>query len=137
MKTIDILDGTKHNLAWKREHKRFGLDDAILFRRGVGGKLIVVLLHYVQRLVELFQKDFLMGDHMGIRGTLEKIRRLYWWRNMKKDVEDVVHGCKSCSQFKGDLRKTESKGFQPAEGPGSRINIDHLVPLRLIVSGCS
>ena len=61
MKTIDILDGTKHNRTWKRVHKRFGLDDGILFLRGERGKLIVVLLHAVQRLVELFQKDFLMG----------------------------------------------------------------------------
>ena len=74
---------------------------------------------------------------MVIRNTLEKIQRSYWWRNMKKDVEDVVHGCKSCSQSKGDLPKAESKGFQTAEDPGSRINIDHLVPLRLIVSGYS
>ena len=44
METIDILDGTKHNRACKQVHKRFELDDVILFRRGEGGKRIVVPL---------------------------------------------------------------------------------------------
>lgn len=38
--------------------------------------------------------------HRGIRETFNKIRRHYWWNNMKETITAVINGCELCKKMK-------------------------------------
>jgi len=40
------------------------------------------------------------NGHQGIDKTLEKIKRYYWWPNMKKDIHNYVLSCSTCARCK-------------------------------------
>ena len=44
--------------------------------------------------------DSPQGGHSGIQGTYQKIKGLFWWKNLRKDVEDYVKGCDTCARCK-------------------------------------
>lgn len=38
--------------------------------------------------------------HRGIRETLTKLRRYYWWSNMKETVSAIINSCEQCRKMK-------------------------------------
>lgn len=47
----------------------------------------------------LFQHhDSVLGGHFGVAKTLESLRRLYFWPQMKKAVKDHVKSCDVCQR---------------------------------------
>ncbi|CAB4407104.1 unnamed protein product [Rhizophagus irregularis] len=42
--------------------------------------------------------DHELSAHFGIQATYEKIKEKYWWKNMKRDVEEYVKSCDNCQR---------------------------------------
>lgn len=49
--------------------------------------------------------DSLVGGHLGVKKTYEKISSRYYWRGMFKDVKSWVRACLDCSMRKGNTNK--------------------------------
>jgi len=71
------------------------------------------------------------SGHQGVDRTFEKLKRFYWWPNMKKDVNNYVLSCEICSKNK--LRRHKPYGkIQPLPiptKPWEVIGVDFIVAL--------
>lgn len=61
--------------------------------------------------------------HRGIKETLTKLKRHYWWANMKETVTAIINACETCKRMKYDrkpikphiqLTQTQDAPFQEA-----------------------
>lgn len=70
------------------------------------------------------------GGHVGISRLIEKIRRKYYWPNMKATITNYVKRCTSCKQNKHTPKTVEKfqKTTTPAK-PFDLISIDTVGPL--------
>ncbi|GEM12715.1 hypothetical protein Rt10032_c24g6732 [Rhodotorula toruloides] len=69
--------------------------------------------------------------HMGVRKTLEWIRRSFWWATVVRDVEDFVRGCESCGRNKSSTQPPLGL-VHPLETPStpwSMVGMDFVVSL--------
>ena len=62
-------------------------------------KRIIVLSWLKVTLLKKFH-DAPISGHQGVDRTFEKLKRYYWWPNMKKDVYNYVQSCEVCSRCK-------------------------------------
>lgn len=44
--------------------------------------------------------DTIIGGHLGAAKTYEKVRRSFYWINMKNDIESFVKSCEACQRSK-------------------------------------
>lgn len=49
----------------------------------------------------------LLGGHVGINKLLQKLRRNYYWKNMKSTITNFVKSCVSCKMNKHKVRTNE------------------------------
>ena len=71
------------------------------------------------------------NGHQGIDKTLDKIKRYYWWPNMKKDIHNYVLSCSTCARCKIRRHKPYGK-IQPLPVPNKPweiIGVDFIVSL--------
>ena len=57
-----------------------------------------------------------LSIHPGITKMYRDMKRMFWWKCMKKDISVFVSKCASCQQIKGDQQKTAGL-LQPLEIP--------------------
>jgi len=91
---------------------------------------IIVPASLKARLLKSFH-DTPTSGHQGVDRTLEKLRRYYWWPNMKKDVINYVHSCEVCGRNKIRRHKPYGK-LQPLPiptKPWEVIGVDYIVYL--------
>ena len=43
-----------------------------------------------------------MGGHSGIDKTTRRIKRTFYWENLKRDVQIFISECFVCQRFKGE-----------------------------------
>ncbi|GBG78457.1 hypothetical protein CBR_g26487 [Chara braunii] len=67
--------------------------------------------------------DGVVGGHRGIKGTYEKVRRLYWWEGQYKDVERYCMTCEEC-QKRAHVRYKEPLHPSYPTRPGEKVHID-------------
>ncbi|TYK06676.1 pol protein [Cucumis melo var. makuwa] len=66
-------------------------------------------------LIEVHSSSFTM--HPGSTKMYQDLRRVYWWRNMKREVADFVSRCLVCKQVKAFKQKPVGL-WQPLSVPG-------------------
>lgn len=68
--------------------------------------------------------------HLGIRKTLEKLKRLYFWPKMSVDVRNYVLNCTICKEIKAVNYSTQPQmgAFREVDRPFQRLFIDFLGP---------
>lgn len=49
-----------------------------------------------------------LGGHQGMQRTYEKINYLYFWDNMKNDIQDYIRKCQTCQMSKTDFKNNKS-----------------------------
>ncbi|KAL5004068.1 hypothetical protein ScPMuIL_017524, partial [Solemya velum] len=77
------------------------------------------------------------GGHLGIKKTLCKVRRRFFWHGLRKDVENWCRKCDTCAARKMPLRKAKAPMKQYNVGaPLERIAIDIMGPLPKSRRGC-
>jgi hypothetical protein len=91
-----VLDPNYSNLEWINSHHlscKDGLyykDHKVSVPNVLGTKIDVLIEHH----------DSLMGGHMGIDKTTERIAMLFWWPGMHLDIENHVRTCPACQVSK-------------------------------------
>ncbi|GBG87950.1 hypothetical protein CBR_g46316 [Chara braunii] len=84
----------------RRQAAQYCLRAGHLFRRPVGSgmPLRVVCDPEERQTIVAELHDGVVGGHRGVKGTYEKIRRLYWWDGQYKDVERYCMTCEECQE---------------------------------------
>jgi hypothetical protein len=59
------------------------------------------------------------AGHFGIIRTIKKLKEVYFWPNMRKDVERFIKSCESCQKVKASKQKKVGP-LQPLQIPGRR-----------------
>lgn len=82
-----------------------------------------------QRLLHHYHFHPLEGGHSGIKRTYAKLKSLYNWTNMSRDVANYIKGCKSCQLNKPKAKNKEEMVLTstPSE-PFESIIIDTIGP---------
>ena len=65
------------------------------------------------------RKDILRGlhlSHLGLKKTASLAKTLYYWKNMRKEIEQLIDGCEKC-QVHARFQAKESLQQTFAEGP--------------------
>jgi hypothetical protein len=88
----------------------------------LGTKIDVLVEHH----------DSLMGGHMGIDKTTERIARLFWWPGMHLDIENHVRTCPACqvSKHRNWKPQGQSHGTPPASSPWEVVHLDFAGPFK-------
>ena len=72
----------------------------------------------------------LTGGHLGVRKTLYKIKKRYFWYQIRNDVKNWCSKCDTCAMKKAPHRKPEAPMCKYLVGaPWERMAIDILGPL--------
>lgn len=61
---------------------------------------IVITQEEKADLLELYHKNPIFGGHTGQKRMYNKLRSLYFWKNMSKDIAGIVKNCDQCSKNK-------------------------------------
>ena len=69
------------------------------------GEIVVPKDDRIRTLLLAEAHDSRMGGHFGVARTKEKMRRLWAWRGLGKDVEEYVQSCPKCQVTKIDTQK--------------------------------
>ncbi|KAA0040306.1 pol protein [Cucumis melo var. makuwa] len=105
----------KHLLVEARQSENFSIssDDGLTF----DGRLCVSEDNAIkiELLSEAHSSPFTM--HPGSTKMYQDFRRVYWWRNMKKEVANFVSRCFMCQQVKAPRQKPAGL-LQPLSMPG-------------------
>jgi hypothetical protein len=43
-----------------------------------------------------------LGGHSGVQATYSRLKKLFWWKGLKSDVENFVKQCTTCQQAKSE-----------------------------------
>ncbi|KAJ9521153.1 hypothetical protein QJQ45_022856, partial [Haematococcus lacustris] len=81
--------------------------------------------------------DAKYAGHVGITKTLERVRRVFWWKTMRADVRHYVTNCDACQRNKAS-RQVPGGLLNPLSIPGYRwesVTMDLVVKLPVGVHG--
>ncbi|GBG78759.1 hypothetical protein CBR_g27983 [Chara braunii] len=67
--------------------------------------------------------DGVIGGHRGVKGTFDKVRRLYWWDGKYTEVEKYSSTCEAC-QKRATLRYKEPLVPSLPTAPGEKVHVD-------------
>nr|CAD2204781.1 unnamed protein product [Meloidogyne enterolobii] len=90
------------------------------------------------KIIKEYHEDSLQGAHLGLKRTLEKLKRTMSWKGMAKDVMDKIRICEVCQRRKivgKHLSREEICPIEPASRPFERIHIDLLGPIQKSIYG--
>lgn len=72
------------------------------------------------------------AGHQGVVRTKQRLRELYWWPGMDREVQDLVKACPVCSEHDAHARR-ERPPLQPIPRPErawQRVMIDAIGPMK-------
>jgi transposase InsO family protein len=107
------------------------IDDGMLFRRKKqknGSSILQAIVPFSERRTLLGQyHDERTSAHLGVKKTLAKIKRKYYWPGLQKDVKSYIAGCEKCQRRKPP-NKTKKAPMQvvTSGSPMERIATDIL-----------
>ncbi|GBG90192.1 hypothetical protein CBR_g50373 [Chara braunii] len=109
----------------RRQAAQYCLRAGHLFRRPVGAwmPLRVVCDPEEKQSIVAELHDGVVGGHRGVKGTYEKVRKLYWWEGQYKDVEKYCETCEDC-QKRSLIRYKEPLHPSYPTRPGEKVHID-------------
>ena len=94
----------------KSKSKFYELKDDLLYkrdrRRKTRGQLLRVLQVHEVEPVLFMMHNHPLGGHLGVDIVFNKIRNLYYWPQMYKDIKEYIQSCDSC-QRRGRKRNKE------------------------------
>jgi hypothetical protein len=111
--------------------KGFALSaEGLLTKKSQNGGTKVVVPPTLRSAVCRAHHDHCLAGHGGVQRTIERISRIYTWRNMHSDIKAYVRGCDTCQQCRHD--NAAPKGHMAADIPStpySSLAVDFVGPL--------
>ena len=78
--------------------------------------------------VELINTALFLGHnqsgHNGFQRTYAAIKRIYYWKGMRKDILKYCKGCSQCAKHRVEKRKFIEQSFKPGAQPMEFISMD-------------
>jgi len=105
------------------------IKDSLLFHKStVQGeeRLQIVIPETLRNRVISLIHSSIIGAHMGVSRTVERIGRIFWWRSMKQNIKDFVRACPICNERKGDPHQAPLAPEPRVDRPFFRIGIDYM-----------
>ena len=109
------------------KEKDYEINEGILYRKNKGKILQVIRRFELAGIMYMFH-DHETAGHFGINATYEKVKERYYWKNMKKDIEEYIKTCNQCQQRGKPRGKNELHSIKVKE-PFYQIGIDFVGPL--------
>lgn len=111
----------------------YRLADGILYRHGDRGILVPDSVHQATNLrasIIYEAHSTVISGHMGVAKTVNRIREVYYWPGLSRDVADFVAACDSCQRNKSS-NQSPAGLLKPIEstGKGKIITLDFVGPL--------
>ena len=95
-----LRDTREGRASWWKEREGL-LEDA-------AGRLLVPEDMRIRYLLILEAHETPFCGHLGVKRTLEKVRRNWEWQSIARDVQQVVGACDLCQRFQGSSKKMEA-----------------------------
>jgi len=95
---------------------------------------LVVPRTLVADVLESVHSDVMAG-HQGIRRSLSRCARSYFWTGWRRDVTNFVNACKSCQQRKNPPTRQLPKLHVRSTGPNDLVAMDLQGPLNITPLG--
>lgn len=117
--------------ALQRLKKNLVRDRGLLFFKKPDGGRAIFAPKVIQGEILRAAHNSLLGGHMGVFKSRERILGRYFWPNIQADVEQHVRECLECQRVKpwNRPKKAPLKPLQQPERPNHRIHIDLFGPL--------
>ena len=137
----DFLSRVK--AAYDKEHVRLWLADRSRVYRMVNGlwytegKLVIPDDDTLKESIFKELHDAPTGGHFGVEKTLESVARRFFWRDLRKDVEEYCRTCPTCQRAK-HVNKLPAGLLQPLptpDHPWEQVTMDLLLNLPTTASG--
>lgn len=116
----NVLNGWATNIEeelkyYKKNNEHFGIDHGILYF----DDRVVIPKAMKNRILEL-----LHVNHQGMVKMKMNARRMVWWRNMDKDITELVNTCTVCQARQTVQREVVTTTWKEATDPFERIHLD-------------
>ena len=97
----------------------YSLQDGIIFRRH---RVYIPTKFRAEILQELHH------THLGMVKMKNLARRYCYWKNIDRDIEQLVRGCRSCAEVKDNPEKISNHHWEEPSSNFERIHIDYAGP---------
>ncbi|CAF4942750.1 unnamed protein product [Rotaria sp. Silwood1] len=86
----------------------------------------------ISSLLHASHNDPMSGGHFSVDRTYSKLRKHYWWPNMKYSIKQYIKSCLLCQQYNIGRQKKPGRlrSISPPEGPFQVIGMDFCGPLK-------
>lgn len=84
----------------RKKHPQFSCCNGELRRRG---KLVVGNDSQIKLAILKWLHDSPLGGHSGRDATAARVKALFFWKGMLKDIQNYVKDCDICQKYKPDL----------------------------------
>lgn len=111
----------------RSQDKNYILDEGILYRK-IKEQQVRIARDYELEGILFENHDSELAAHFGIKATYNRIKEKYYWKNMRKDIEEYVKSCWSCQMRGKPNVKNELHPIEIGE-PFETIGIDIVGPL--------
>ena len=81
--------------------------------------------------------DSPIGGHLGLEKTMDKLTRVFYWKNMQDDVIRYLQACQACQMVK-PMKQSKFGLLQPLpilEQPWEQVSMDFITGLPLTIKG--
>ena len=75
------------------------------------GKLVIPQVKEVIQAVIREHHDTAFGGHLGVNKTLERMKRVFWWGGMVKDITEYVQSCQACQVSRHNTTKPAGQSY--------------------------
>src|SRR5215813_6977525 len=108
-------------------YPQYELVDGILYKIDMPNKLRVIRRYELEGLLYMFH-DNELSAHFSTQTTYDKIKQRYWWKGMRKDIDEYVKTCDRCQRRGKPFGKHELHPIK-VKYPFYQIGIDIVGPL--------
>lgn len=123
-----ILSGENREHETKHYFKEYALKNGKVYRR-LDDKTMAwaVLRDARMQICRLCHDD---AGHLGVEKTLERIKRSYWFANMRRFVTKYISACLNCAYYKHTAGKKQGKlhVIEKVSAPCHTVHIDYVGP---------
>ena len=109
------------------------VDNGVLWYKWLendGERSLFVVPHGLRTVVLGLAHDNTLAGHFGMKKTLERVRRSFYWPGMRQEIEDYIRSCFACNRSK-HLRQRYRAPLQESTtgSPMEKVHIDIMGPL--------